>query len=326
MRRRSRIGVIISAGVLSGATLLSTTGASGTAAAAGPVVWGDTIRAAAGQTTLQAVQGFQTKVGRTIRSTRDFLLWDSPFPTSYENGLKAQGTTIEVSVATQRINKTVVLWADIANAQPGSALYTQMVSWADRIRDFGAPTYVTMMHEPEASTNIPKGTATDYIAAWQKWVTIFRAEGATNVKFLWIMTANAFRVGTADRRYAAKWYPGDSWVDGIGADAYNFACDAPWLTFQTLVSGEKTFIASHPNEEVWIPEFGSWEDPTNPARRAQWISDAAALLKTPGYERFHGINYFDVNGNRCDTRVSQVNSPQSLAALKAMGADPYYQG
>ena len=32
-----------------------------------------------------------------------------------------------------------------------------MKSWADRIRDFGAPIYVTLQHEPEAATKTSLG-------------------------------------------------------------------------------------------------------------------------------------------------------------------------
>ena len=45
----------------------------------------------------------------------------------------------------------------------------------DRVRDFGVPMYVTLQHEPEAATNTSEGTATDYINAWRKWVSIFRS-------------------------------------------------------------------------------------------------------------------------------------------------------
>jgi len=125
MRRQTRLGVVVTSGVLAAATVLGTAGAGGTATAAAPVVWGAEIRPTGKQTYLQAVQALQTKVGRTLSATRDFLLWDSPFPTAYENGLKAQGTTVLLSVATNRIDKSPVRWADLAAAQPGSDLYTR---------------------------------------------------------------------------------------------------------------------------------------------------------------------------------------------------------
>src|SRR5207344_3225763 len=110
----------------------------------------------------QSVQTFQTKVGRTLAATRDFLAWDSPFPTAYETGLQAQGTTVMLSVSSYKLNKAPVLWANIAAAQPGDALYTDMQSWADRMRDFGSTMYFTFQHEPEIAANKNQGSQEDY--------------------------------------------------------------------------------------------------------------------------------------------------------------------
>src|SRR5438309_676983 len=130
--RRFRAGTAVA---IADATVLSVA-VTTPAGAAGPIKWGASIRPAAGQTQFQAVQGLQTQVGRTLAATRDFLLWDSPFPTAYENSLKAQGTTILLSVATNRLDKSKILWADVAAAKPGDPLYTTMPSWADRVRHF----------------------------------------------------------------------------------------------------------------------------------------------------------------------------------------------
>ena len=322
--RRSFVGGVTATFVALTAVVSLTV--TGSAAAAGPIKWGAEVRATGTQTTLQAVQALQTKVGRTLAATRDFLLWDSPFPTAYENGLKAQGTTILLSVGDYRINRSTIRWSDIAAAQPGSTIYTDITSWADRIRDFGAPIYVTMQHEPEAASNTGLGTASEYIAAWQKWVSIFRAQRATNVKYLWITTAFAYKVAPTDRRQAIKWYPGDAWVDGIGADAYNwYHCPGfnnPWNSLASLLSGHRTFVQSHPGKEVWVPEC-SVVDPASASHRAQWFTDAKALFKTAPYVRYVGVLYFDING-RCDTRID-TDAP-AVAAFKAMGHDAYYAG
>jgi hypothetical protein len=321
-----RLGVAVVAAVGAVTVLLS---GPGTAGAASPsIVWGATVKNTAKQTPLQAVQAFQTKVGRTLGATRDFLSWDSPFPTAYETGLAAQGTTILLSVASRRLNGTGIPWASVAAAQPGDQLYSDMVSWADRVRNFGVPMYVTFQHEPEAAANLDLGTNTQFIAAWQNWVTIFRAEGATNVKFMWITTAYAHQLGAKDRRQAVKWYPGDAYVDAIATDAYNwFSCRAtvknPWNSLAQLISGQVAFGAAHPTKELWLAEFASVEDPATPGRKAQWISDAEALFKQPAYAGFKGVLYFDLN-KACDWRVETV--PSTLAAFAAMGADPYYSG
>lgn len=321
----------VAAALVAASLVALAVGQSGaTAAESSPVKWGASVQAAKGETLAKAKTRFEGLVGRPLASVRDFLSWDSAFPTSYETGMRTVGTTILLSVATKTKAGVVVPWATIAGAQPGDATYTMMQSWADRARDFGAPIYVTMQHEPEIAGNAVMGTQADYVAAWQAWVNVFRAEGATNVKTLWITTAFAYTVKASDRRLASKWYPGDAYVDAIGTDAYNwYSCrpSAPktaWFSLAQLIAGMKAFGDLHPTQELWVTEFASVEDPALAGRRAQWITDAQALFQQPGYERFRGVLYFEQNKAPCDWRVE--NTPDALAALSAMGADPFYSG
>ncbi len=294
-----------------------------------PMVWGATVKnTSSKQTQLQAVQVFQGKVGRNLSATRDFLSWDSPFPTAYETGLQTQGTTVLLSVASNRLNKAKIQWSAIAAAQPGDALYADMVSWADRVRDFGSPIYVTFQHEPEAAANNTLGSQADYIAAWRNWVSVFRSEGATNASFMFITTAFGYTVKTSDRRYVPKWYPGDDVVDVIAVDAYNwFTCRAtvknPWNSLASLIEKQRQFGLLHPDKPLWLAEFASVEDPATPGRRVQWITDAEALFQQPGYEQYQGVLYFDLK-KQCDWRLEPV--PDALTAFTAMGADPFYAG
>lgn len=321
--RTTGYAVIVAAAIVAAAGLPSTA-----TAAATPIVWGATVKNTGKQLPIDAVHAFETKVGRNLGATRDFLAWDSPFPTSYENALKADRTTILLSFSTRRLNGTSVKWASIASAQPGSALYNDMTSWADRVRDFGATIYITMQHEPEAAVNTTQGTATDYIAAWRTWVGILRAEGATNAKAMWITTAFAHKLGANDRRQAAKWYPGDDVVDAMAVDAYNWTncrpgTNNPWNSLQVLIEGFRQFSLAHPGPELWLAEYASVEDPAQPGRKTAWMNDARALLQTANYTRFRGVLYFDLN-KACDWRVDNV--PSTLAAFSAMGADPYFAG
>jgi hypothetical protein len=320
--------VLTSVLLTSPAMAAADTSAGPDASTSAPMVWGATVKNTGKQTPLQAVQVFQGKVGRNLAATRDFLSWDSPFPTAYENGLQAQGTTILLSVASSRLNKVKIPWTQVAAAQPGDALYNDMVSWADRVRDFGTPIYVTYQHEPEAAANKSLGSQADYIAAWRNWVSVFRAEGATNVRFMFITTAFGYTVKTTDPRYAPKWYPGDDVVDEIAVDAYNwFTCRATvknsWNSLAMLIENQRQFGLLHPDKPLWLAEFASVEDPAVPDRRAQWLNDADALFQQPGYEQYQGVLYFNLK-KQCDWRVETV--PGALAAFSAMGADPFYSG
>jgi hypothetical protein len=330
-RRRIAVSLVaVLATLLSG--VLAATPRSEPARAAAPLKWGAFPVARTGETPQQAVQRLETLAGRKLDTVRVFYKWDQPFPTDYENWLKSTGHTLVISVKARRLDGTAVRWPDVASATPGSPIYADIVRWADAVRDFGAPIYVAFSHEPEAAANTDLGVATDYIAAWRKWVSIFRSEGATNAKFIWIMTSYAFSVPSSDRRYAPYWYPGDDVVDAIASDAYNwYTCrtDAPavkWQSLQQLIAGQRDFWLQHQSKEDWVTEYGTVEDPLMAGRKAQWYADAQALFKTLGYAQFTGVELFEHDKTRPTCAWDPDTSTSSAAAWTAWGQDPYYGG
>ena len=117
-------------------------------------------------------------------------------------------------------------WVDIGNASAvGSpaeqALYADMVAMADEFKTWGRPILVTLDHEPELYKNGGTGVFGDFINAFQNFVTIMRAEGATNVKIAFIGIASNFDPTTPAAELISNWYPGDLYVDVIGADGYS---------------------------------------------------------------------------------------------------------
>jgi hypothetical protein len=302
-------------------------------AATAPIALGADTTHAPGNTTQgkNSVLAVESEIGRQLSFTRDYLLWDSAFPTAFETWLGARGTTPMISVKSKLTNGTVVPWASVAAAQPGSALYAQIVSWADRMRDFGYPLYFTYNHEPEAAGNAGYGTTADYIAAWRHIHDIVVAEGATNVHFMWIMTDYAFKVPTSDARYAWKWYPGDAYVDGIAADAYNWSncryANGQWQSLATAISGFMTFGAQHPSEPMWLTEFGSTEDPAIAGRKAGWLSAAQTMLQQPAYSQIVGVAYFNEPQAAMPNCTWPIESSTSAtAAYATMAQQPYFQG
>jgi hypothetical protein len=296
-----------------------------------PIAFGAYAQPQGGQSLQQAVIQLETQIGRPLETVRVFETWTEAFPDSYHNFLKNGDRTLILSVKPTR-NGSRIQWASLANAAPGSQLDNEMRSWARRIRDFEAPIYVTLHHEPESSSGA--GTATDFIAAWRRWVDIFREEGASNVRFMWIMTDYAFHVPQSDRRYAPKWYPGDQWTDAMGIDAYNWhVCrpnaDNPWKTLATIVEPFRSFGVQHPSVDLWLTEWATWEDPNVANRKAGWIDQARALFKTPQYSQFAGVLYFHsraINPNFDDCVWRVDTSTSALASFRAMANDPFYMG
>ena len=124
--------------------------------------------------TQQGTTSLEGKIGRRLATVRVYYNWDSPFPDTDVNWFNANGYTMLLSVKSERRNHTFVQWRDIAGAQPGSAIYNDIVRWAGRVKALGNHVYFTFNHEPETSLN-SSGTGADFIAAWRKVVTIFRA-------------------------------------------------------------------------------------------------------------------------------------------------------
>jgi hypothetical protein len=168
-------------------------------------------------------------------------------------------------------------WRQVANAQPGSALYNNIVRWAQTIKARGGHVMVAYNHEPEAAAGGYRGTASEFIAAWRKVVTIFRNQGASNVEWTWQMTAYAFKVRSSDARYAAKWYPGDAYVDNVGADAYNWnICgegSGRHNELSTLGAPVLAFAKAH-GKKASFPEFASNAN----SSRTQWLRNAHQYL------------------------------------------------
>jgi Glycosyl hydrolase family 26 len=276
--------------------------------------------------TQQGTTALEGKIGRRLATVRVYYNWDSPFPDTDVNWFNANGYTLLLSVKSERRNHTFVQWRDIANAQPGSTLYNDIVRWAGRVKALGNHVYFTFNHEPETSLN-SSGTGADFIAAWRKVVTVFRQQGVANADYLWIMTAFSFKA--KDRRRAVDWYPGDAYLDYIGADAYNwYTCrpgtNNPWNSLEQLVNPMRLFGQGKAIKGIFIPEWASTEDPAQPNRKAQWITDARALFKKPGWESFKGILYYNKSSKFPNCRWFVDSSPASLAAFTGMANDVYY--
>ena len=278
---------------------------------------------------LTGMTRIESLIGRELDFVRVFELWDSPFPTSYHDAIIASDRKMLLSVRANRLDGSTVPWRDIANAQPGSAVYSQMVTWIERVRAIGEPVWFTFNHEPEFAGNVANGSNNDFIDAWRRVITEFRNRGVTDVQFVWIMTDWSFHVPSTDRRYAPNWYPGDNYVDDIAADAYNWSsCRpdevSPWRSLEWVIAPLRDFGLQHPDKGLMLAE---WASTTQGGDKAAWITEARELLKQPGWEQFIAVSYF----SRLDSSTPACNfpidsSPSVTAAFAAMGADPFYGG
>jgi hypothetical protein len=91
-------------------------------------------------------------------------------------------------------------------------------SYADSVRAFGHPVVIGFGHEMNATWyswgygHVPPRV---FVAAWRHIVTLFRAQGADNVTWLW--TIQADQPGTGP---IYSWWPGAAYVTWVGIDGY----------------------------------------------------------------------------------------------------------
>ena len=303
----------------------------------GVAVAGDGVRerpAGTGGIILGSVGNWRTETrareretGGPIRGIRTFKRWDQSLAGPDERWAVRTRHTLFLSVKARLLTGATLRWRDIADAAPGTRLYSDMVRQATQVKSLKATVYLVFNHEPDAKTSRPMGAPTDFVAAWRRLVTVYRAAGVTNARYVWTMTDQAFRMD-----YAGSYYPGDGYVDGIAVDAYNwYDCRGGrgrWLSLAELIEPHRRFGLRHPGKDLMVLEWGSVEDRARPGRKARWIRDAAALFTRPAYRGYTAVLHWDdrYTGGQGQCRFDYRTSPSALAAWRAMVADPAYGG
>ncbi len=328
--RRAPVATILSLAVLAVALLVPANAGAGPVEA--KVMFGTNSKRSDVADIRGSILKNEQQLGRTMASVRIYDNWDTKFPKGIHRWMREGGRTMYLSVKSEKENGTDIPWRQVADAPNGSEIHQNIVRWATKLKRFKDVVHVTFNHEPETRHNDHLGTDQDYIDAWRRWVKVFRNKGADdNVVFTWILTDHAFRVPATDHRYAQKWYPGNKWVEEIGADVYNwFECrpdeDIPWRTPQHVAEGLRQFGLDHPNIPISMPEFATVEDPAQPGRKAQWIRDFTDMLQTPEWDQLVTAMYFNRKGTAyptCDWSFD--TSASSLQATQELAAHPFFQ-
>ena len=130
-----------------------------------------------------------------------------------------------------------------------------MVRWADAIKAYGVPLFLSFNHEPETSVSHGSGTPAEYVLAWRAFVDLFRARGVTNATFAWTTAVRNYSAAPTSNKYAPRYYPGDAWVDVLAVDAYNMYClkkngtySRPWRSLEELLAPFMTFAGDAPDD------------------------------------------------------------------------------
>jgi hypothetical protein len=187
---------------------------------------------------------------------------------------------------------------------------------AESYKSYGGPVFLRWFWEmnlPQTgnhSTCLGTGTRAKqdaaYVAAWRHIWTIFHDAGATNVAFVWAPS-------DADKAPApTPFYPGNAYVDWIGADLYDRSGYGPW---STMYAGfyEQWSATGKP---LMLSETGAVGSPA----QATWISDIS-LTAPVLFPSLHAVVYVDAI-DLFDYRL--VPGTPGMAAFGDMGANAYF--
>lgn len=127
-----------------------------------------------------------------------------------------------------------------------------------------------------------------YIAAFRRLVDIFRAEGASNVAFVWnsytpdqdsaTTTATGYR-WNGNPMFA--WYPGDSYVDWFSFNEWKNGFDSTWFMAQAAAHGKPVLIG----EQSFTRHLDSGYT------FEQWVPGHFSSVKSSGAKGFQYINW-----------------------------------
>lgn len=178
-------------------------------------------------------------------------------------------------------------------------------SFARDVRDYGKPVLMTLFNgefngswwyavSPLANFWL---STDDFVQAWRRVVDIYRAVGATNVSWAWVVNGFPREAGQQpgiDRNLAA-YYPGDAYVDWVGIDVYDVGLPS-WM------DGPYSFAVAH-GKPVFIGEFGirhEWSS-LPPSQWGPWLSSVFDYFES--HPAIKAISYFNLCNRAGATRV-----------------------
>ena len=328
--RRAAAAVATTAALLMGGTVLST--GSPAAAATGHVLW--TVHPGPASKlpnndNRAYIKKVETEVGRTFDlDVRYYLVGKDQIVSSREQWALANGKIPLIHLSLR--SDLPYTWKTITQGAADAYFKQQAVAAAGYGKTATSPAqpiYLNFQNEADHNKSWA-GTPADFIAAYRHVVDIFRANGASNVRYVLSLFTNP---GVPVSEFG-KWYPGDTYVDAFGPTGYNWACSPghgagqrtcgkSWHSFQQVFSTAYAFAVLH-GKSLFVTETGTAEDPANPTRKAQWIRDMATTAKS--WPNLKAIVWFQA-GKRGQSFAVDT-STAALQAFTCVGHDPYFGG
>jgi Glycosyl hydrolase family 26 len=232
-------------------------------------------------------------IGRQPNIVSYYSAWRQPFEMRFATWAAEHG-----AVPLVQIDPTDISLAAIASGHYDGYLR----AYASTVLSYHRPVILSFGHEMNGwwySWAYRHTSPATFVAAWRHIVTVFRAEGAGNVTWLWTINVINPRVpGTVP----GLWWPGKAYVTWVGIDGYYF--QSSWK-FAPLFGPTIKAVRALTRDPILIAETGAPPVSGQPAK----IADLFAGIRAYG---LLGFVWFDVHKGY-DWRLS---SPSAIAAFR----------
>ena len=220
-----------------------------------------------------------SRLSDTLGIRPGYLLWfmqiDDPFPQNLAQYCDSMGISLVISLNLKSLR---------LNSTRNDTLLQEIVQgiWDDTLRSFarlahtfGKTVYLRFGYEMNGNWFEWGEKRGVFTTAWRHAHDIFGQEQALNVR--WVFSPAALWDNKTMSADFLPYYPGDSLVDIIGLDGYNFGDNYDryhyWQDFASI------FIETYGrlrqfNKPLWVCETGAPSD----SRRAQWLREMFAYL------------------------------------------------
>ncbi len=274
---------------------------------------------------LRAINKVESTIGRTFDIDHQFYRWDDfANQTNLDRYVKksaAEGRIPFLSWKPVYKDGTNISWASIANGQHDKLIREK----ARLVKSLNMPVFISFDHEANARVGdfqpgntggghikADAGSEAQYVAAWRQVHKIYEQEGVTNVSWVWLMSRTPFANGGA---FADRLYPGDTYVDWVGLDPYNFFHGGrTWSHLEPLMQDFTKWVERRNINKPWmLGEWGSVEDPNQSGRKAQWYHNAANYIESEN--RLKAVVHFESNPEYNWRYDSSTSSKSAFAAV-----------
>lgn len=262
-----------------------------------------------GQGQLPSITAFQTEIGRRLDVVNRYHAF-SDHTYTVEAALLASGRVPLISWRGTDNSNDPNRAAEIAAGKYDATIDAT----ADAVKALGGGVLIRFNWEMDQSPGSREyiGTAPQFVAAWQHIVSIFQSRGASNAAFVWAPRSGAFSKGVA-----ASYYPGDSYVDWIGASS------VPTSGFPDFHNTFASFYAwSSTHAKPLLVWAGVRENPQSSTWKADWMTSAASTIET-SMPKVKAFVYYDALSPLGYAFWADTSSA-SLAAYKSIGCLPYF--